>query len=183
MEFSMEHEQEFGNSTTSVPPPPMVGRPPMYADRVPSVSNKKRVWLLVTLCIVMAAGVIAFFAHMLAGGFRQASGLIATLHGQMEQRDWDGIYSTTAPQYQAETTAEESREMFSGIDRKLGVPLSTKQQNVFVNSNTNGTTIRAVFETKFSRDATATETITWRYWDGQYRLESYNINSLALLSR
>ncbi|HWW24021.1 MAG TPA: hypothetical protein VNY78_08955 [Edaphobacter sp.] len=181
----MEHEQEFGNRTTSVPPPPMVGAPPVYTypDRVPPVSNKKRVWLLVALGIVMSAGVMAFFAHMLVGGFRQSSGLIAILHGQMEQRDWDGIYSTTTPQYKAETTVEENRELFSGIDRKLGVPVSTKQQNVFVNSNTNGTTIRAVFETRFSRDATATETITWKYLDGQYRLESYNINSLALLSR
>jgi hypothetical protein len=182
----MNHGQEFGDSTTSVPPPPIV-KPvlPVTFDTESSNSlrgaERKRIWILAVICFVVAIAAIAFFSRLIIRGYRQSSELVGNLHKQMSQQDWKGIYSAAAPQYRDATSETDNDILFSGIDKKLGTPTSTKQESVLVNSNGNGTTIQATFETKFSRDATATETISWRFWNGQYRLESYNISSMALL--
>jgi hypothetical protein len=183
----MDQDQESGVRTTSVPPPP----PPVTSssrvfsimDQKPVHLDKKRLWFWGGLSFVIVAAGIAYFAHVLYGGYRQASGLVAALHGEMAKQDWAGIYEASSPQYQEAMTEDQNREMFDGVDRKLGTPVSTKQQNIFMNSSSAGTTIRGSFETTFSRNATATETITWIYWGGQYRLYSYNISSLDLIKR
>jgi hypothetical protein len=169
-------------SSASVPPPPQSLGPirPVVPARPAPRSQPVLLWCIVATLLL--AG-IAYFSHMLLGGYRHAAGLVSTLHTQMVERDWDGIYSAAAPAYTANLTDEANRQLFASIDRKLGVPVSTRQQSLNINSTTSGTTLSATFQTTFSQDATATEFIVWRYLDGHYRLESYNIHSPDLILR
>ncbi|WP_260704468.1 DUF4019 domain-containing protein [Edaphobacter flagellatus] len=140
-------------------------------------------WLWIGLGVFLMGAGIAWFAHMMVGGYRQTSALIATLHNQMSRQDWDAIYNEAASGYREELTADQNRQIFEGIERKLGSPVSTKQKSFFINTNNGVTVVTASFETTFSGNATATETIVWRSYGGSFRLYSYNINSIDLITR
>ncbi len=116
-------------------------------------------------------------------GYHEATARVETLHNQMANQDWDGIYRDASWQYRSDRTAEENRELFAAIRRKLGQPVSTKQENIYVNSNFSGTTVTATFETTFSLKAKAIEHLTWTSLGGQFRLTSYEITSMDLVLR
>ncbi len=114
---------------------------------------------------------------------RESDRLIAQLHDAMRRQSWGEIYDGSDPAYRSERTSSDSEQMFAGVQRKLGDPVSTERLNLNANANNSGVTIRAVYLTKFSKDAEATETVVWRKTLGDYALESYNIESKQLILR
>lgn len=112
----------------------------------------------------------------------QADSMVTDLHNQMAMQQWDQIYLTASKSYQESLDRQKSDLYFSSIDRKLGRPIATLQRNVFISTATNGTFIKAIFDTNFSEGDTAVETIVWYEGrDEQYRLAHYNIQSDSLL--
>jgi hypothetical protein len=109
--------------------------------------------------------------------------LAENLHASMAKQDWNGIYANADDDFKKAITAEKSAEMFAGIVRKLGVPVSCKQGGTSVTANTSGNTIESECETIFALDATGTETLTWHKSGGVYRLAGYNLTSQALVTR
>jgi hypothetical protein len=101
----------------------------------------------------------------------------------MSKEDWDDIYRAASAEYRDGRTEEENRTLFEAIARKLGKPISTRQLNISVDSNASGTTVRASFETAFSKNAKATERFTWTSIGGPYRLAAYEITSTDLITR
>jgi hypothetical protein len=148
------------------------------------ISGRPKVpWRWIIFGVVLSFATIAWFSHMILGGYRQASARVETLHSQMADQDWDGIYRDASGRYRSDRTEEENREMFAAINRKLGHPVSTKQTNIYVSSDFSGTTVTAIFETTFSLKAKATEHLTWTSLGGQFRLAAYDITSMDLVLR
>jgi hypothetical protein len=114
---------------------------------------------------------------------QQALTLANELHAKMAQGDWGGIYDGADQRYRDAVTREKSDALFSSITRKLGPPQSSKQTGWNFQVTTQGTIIRAQFETTFSKDATATESFAWVKSGDQYKLLGYHINSEELIER
>jgi hypothetical protein len=168
----------------AVPPPPTPA--PESAGYRSSEGYERRnkvPWAWIIFGVVLSIATIAWFSHMVVGGYRQASALVEGLHTQMSKEDWDGIYGAASADYRDGRTEEENRTLFEAIARKLGKPISTRRLNISVNSNTSGTTVRASFETTFSKNAKATEHFTWTSIGGPYRLAAYEITSMDLITR
>jgi hypothetical protein len=133
----------------------------------------------VALCCVMAlAG-----CTQLAQASKDGEKLDAEMHNAMAHSDWKGIYADAAPELRAQTNEDKFGTLFMAISKKLGTPLSCKQTGWNVNTNTSGTYLKSVCETKFSNNASGTETFEWLKTDGKYRLYGYHINSDELITR
>ncbi len=105
------------------------------------------------------------------------------MHQKMTNGDLAGIYDGADQRYKDAVSRAKSDALFSAIALKLGSPQDCKQQGFNINATTSGTTLRLVCETKFSKDATGTETFVWIKSGDQFRLLSYNIDSDALIER
>ncbi|MEI9968851.1 MAG: hypothetical protein WDM87_09575 [Terracidiphilus sp.] len=79
----------------------------------------------------------------------------------MTNNDLAGIYDGASQRYKDAVTRERSDDLFSAISRKLGTPGDCKQQGFNMNATTSGTILKLTCETKFSKDATGTETFAW----------------------
>ncbi len=101
----------------------------------------------------------------------------------MNQKDWDGIYGDADAVYRAETARVDSEALFAAINRKLGQVNRASQLTTNITFNPSGSFLTAQFETNFSGDEHARETIVWRSLGGAYHLHSYNIQSLPLLTK
>jgi len=176
---------ELNNSPAAygVPPPPRPASVDASYSSFGIRERRKVHWGWIIFGVVLSVATITWFAHMVLSGYRQASSLAEVLHSEMSKQDWDGIYRDASSQYRSDRSEEENRNLFAAIDRKLGHPVSTKQQNVFVNSDFSGTSITATFETTFSEDAKATEHLTWTSLGGRFRLAAYDVTSMDLVTR
>jgi hypothetical protein len=136
---------------------------------------------------VAAASLLAFALSGCFGSLKKASKdalqLETAMHQQMANGDFAGIYSSADQRYRDAIERDKSDALFASIQRKLGSPQGCEQGNTFLNVTTNGTTIRSVCKTNFSKNASAVETFTWIGSDGSYKLLGYNINSNELIER
>ena len=162
------------------PPPPPVPAPALsygYLTPEEMASRKRRTRLWVIFGSVVAIVLLAWFGKVMWHASSEASSLVGELHSRMQQHDWDGIYSESSSAWKDKEPSDKTRALFTGIDRKLGQPLSAKQFNIHVDANGGGRFITAAFTTRFERDPEAKESITWKYEDGKFRLIRYNISS------
>jgi hypothetical protein len=128
-------------------------------------------------------GMISGCVSSMANGEQQAQSLAATMHQKMASNDLAGIYDGASQRYKDAVTREKSDDLFSAIARKLGAPGECKQQGFNMNSTTSGTILKLTCETKFSKDATGTETFAWIKSEDQYQLLGYHIESEELIER
>jgi hypothetical protein len=105
------------------------------------------------------------------------------LHEQMASGDLAGIYNSVHQSYRDATTRETSDALFSAIARKLGSPLECNPGNASIKYSDSETTMESVCFTKFSRNATATETFIWQKSGDKFELVNYTINSHDLVIR
>ena len=143
------------------------------------------------LIIVGGILVLLLMAYGLHGCFtavesaqNQSRILVESLHIEMEQQDWSGIYANASEGYRKAIDEQKSTLYFLSIYKKLGVPDTTTLENTVISATTNGSFIRSVFQTKFSKGGTGTETIVWREdSDGKYCLYNYDIQSFDLVTK
>jgi hypothetical protein len=129
-------------------------------------------------------GPIAGCMSTAANSKAQSLTLANAMHVKMAQGDLAGIYDGADQRYKDVVSREKSDALFSAVARKLGSPLDCNQQSFNFNMDASaGMTLRTICETKFSKDATGTETFIWIKSGDQFRLLSYNINSDALIER
>ena len=128
-------------------------------------------------------GMISGCVSSMANGEQQAQSLAATMHQKMASNNLAGIYDGASQRYKDAVTREKSDDLFSAINRKLGAPGECKQQGFNMNSTTSGTILKLTCETKFSKDATGTETFAWIKSEDQYQLLGYHIESEELIER
>jgi hypothetical protein len=119
----------------------------------------------------------------LADASKDGEKLDADAHSAMSRGDWKSIYADADPQMRSDTSEEKFGALFTAIAKKLGNPVSSKQTRWNLNATTSGTYLRSECETKFSNNASGTETFEWKKTDGKYRLYSYHISSDDLITR
>jgi hypothetical protein len=147
-----------------------------------SMSSTANAACLAILLSFVLVGISGCYATV--SGFNQdAQDLAAGMHKKMANGDLAGIYNDADQQYRDAVTREKSDALFSSISRKLGVPLDCTQGNTNFRASTSGTTIVSTCTTKFSKDATGTETFTWAKSGDQFHLLGYNISSEELIER
>jgi hypothetical protein len=114
---------------------------------------------------------------------KDAEKLDADLHSAMTRGDVRDIYANADEGFKSETSEEKFAALFAAITKKLGTPVSSTQGGWNLNATTSGTFLKTECETRFSKNASGTETITWRKSGDTYRLYGYHINSDELLER
>jgi len=130
---------------------------------------------------------MALCAAIVLGGCKQITGakgegdkLAAGVHSAMSRGDWKGLYDSADPDLRAGTPKDKFGALFTRIANKLGSPVSFKETGWNLDKSSDGTFLKATCDTKFSNNASGTETIEWRKVDGKYLLYSYHIKSDAL---
>jgi hypothetical protein len=147
-----------------------------------SISSTAIAACLAVLLSLASVGISGCYANI--SGFNQdAQNLAAGMHKRMADGDVAGIYNNADQKYRDAVTREKSDALFSSISRKLGAPMDCTQGNTNLRTSTSGTTIVSTCTTKFSKDATGTETFTWVKSGDQFRLLGYNISSEELIER
>jgi hypothetical protein len=114
---------------------------------------------------------------------KDAEKLDADLHSAMTRGDFKSIYANADDGFKSETSEEKFDALLTAIAKKLGTPISSTPAGWNLNANTSGTFLKTQCETKFSKNASGTETITWRKSGQTYRLYGYQINSSELIER
>lgn len=114
---------------------------------------------------------------------KEGEALDARVHEAMIRGDWKSVYASADPDMKSDTSEDKFGALFVAVSKKLGQPVSSKQTGWTVSKTTSGAFLRSTCETKFSSNASGTETFTWRMADGKYRLYSYNIRSDELITR
>ena len=87
------------------------------------------------------------------------------------------------PDLRAGTSEDKFGTLFIAISKKLGNPVSFNATGWNVDKVSDGTFLKATCRTKFSNNASGTETYEWRKTDGKYLLFSYHIKSDELKTR
>jgi hypothetical protein len=155
-----------------------------HPEREDSFRSNRKIWLSIgPLAVLLLFLGIYGCTRALRSGSHEAYVLAEGLHASMAKQDWNGIYTNSDQGFKEAITAEKSAEMFAGIVRKLGAPVSCKQGGTSVNANTSGNIIESTCETSFTLNATGIETLTWHKSGGVYRLAGYNLTSDALVTR
>ena len=114
---------------------------------------------------------------------KDAERLDADLHSAMTRGDFQGIYANADDGFKSGTSEEKFDALLGAIAKKLGNPISCTPGGWNLHSNASGTVLKTECETKFSKNASGTETITWRKSGDTYRLYGYQINSDELIER
>lgn len=99
----------------------------------------------------------------------------------MNAGNYDAIYTESDAAFKNALTEKDSKELFAGIEKKLGRAGKAEAKYTSVEARTTGNTITTTFTTTFANDPAATEEVTWHKEDSVYRLENYSVNSRALL--
>lgn len=133
----------------------------------------------VALCAVMVLAGCTQIVNARGDGEK----LVAGIHNAMGRGDWKGIYDGADPQLRAGTPEDKFGALFMAISKKLGTPVSFTATKWNLDRASDGTFLRSVCETKFSNNASGTETFEWRKVDGKYLLFSYHITSDELITR
>ena len=153
-------------------------------EREEAFSANRRKWLILAPAGVLLLGVGAFSCNRaLNQGKHEAYELAEQFHAEIAKRNWSGIYADADPKYRETVSSEGSAEMFAGVVRKLGVPLSCKQGGTTLQADTSGSRIISECETTFSLNSKGEETFIWHKSDGKYRLIGYHLSSPDLLTR
>jgi len=108
---------------------------------------------------------------------RDGEKLVADMHSAMGRGDWKGIYDGADPELRSGTSEDKFGALFIAISKKLGSPVSFDETKWNLDKASNGTFLKAICETKFSNNASGTETFEWRQNNGKYLLFSYHIES------
>jgi Protein of unknown function (DUF4019) len=114
---------------------------------------------------------------------KDAERLDTDLHSAMTRGDIKGIYANADDGLKSAISEEKFDALFAAIAKKLGTPISCTPGGWNLNTDTSGTFLKTECQTKFSKNASGTETITWRKSGETYRLFDYHINSDELLER
>jgi hypothetical protein len=135
--------------------------------------------------VLVAASVVVLLAGCTRIGPERAIGeqLLADTHSAMGRGDWKGIYAGADPELRAGTSEDKFGALFLAISKKLGSPVSVKATEWNLDKASDGTFLKATCKTKFSNNASGTETFEWRKTDGNYLLFSYHIKSDQLKTR
>jgi len=137
----------------------------------------------------LSASIVVCIALFLAGctgmGQEKKDGrtLVADMHSAMGRGDWKSIYDGADPELRAGTPEDKFGALFTAISKKLGNPVSFTDTGWNLDKASDGTFLKATCKTKFSNNASGTETYEWRKVDGKYLLFSYHIKSDELKTR
>jgi hypothetical protein len=131
------------------------------------------------LIVLVAACVVVLLTGCTRMGPERKNGeqLVADMHSAMSRGDWKGIYDGADPDLRAGTSEDKFGVLFLAISKKLGSPVSFNATGWNLDKASDGTFLKATCKTKFSNNATGTETFEWRKTDGKYLLFSYHIKS------
>ncbi len=133
----------------------------------------------VVLCAILALAGCKQIVNARGDGEK----LVADIHSAMSRGDWKGIYAAADPELRAGTPEDKFGALFTAISKKLGDPVSFSSKGWNLDRASDGTFLKATCQTKFSNNASGTETFEWRKVDGKYLLFSYHIKSDQLLTR
>jgi len=146
------------------------------------------------LIVLVAACVMVLLAGCTRMGPERKNGeqLVADMHSAMSHGEWkgiydgadpEGIYDSADPELRAGTSEDKFGALFIAISKKLGSPVSVKATEWNLDKASDGIFLKAICRTKFSNNASGTETFEWRKTDGNYLLFSYHIKSDELKTR
>jgi hypothetical protein len=144
------------------------------------VAHRLSKWIApLALCGLIALGGCTQITHEKKDGEK----LVTDMHRAMGRGDWKGIYAAADPELRAGTPEDKFGALFTAISKKLGNPVSFNATKWNLDKASDGTFLKSTCETKFSNNASGTETFEWRKVDGKYLLFSYHINSDELITR
>jgi hypothetical protein len=107
---------------------------------------------------------------------------VALFHQQLNQEQYDQIYSQAGDDFRKASSHDEVVALFSAIHRKLGNVQSSDQTNFYLTAATWGTFVTLNYKTKFA-DSTAAENFVFQVRGNNAVLVGYHINSTALITR
>jgi hypothetical protein len=107
---------------------------------------------------------------------------VARFRALMKAREFEQIYDTSAPEFQAGTPRHKGVALFAAVDRKLGALRSTQQLDWELKTWKGMTSVVLTYYSKYQKGE-ATETFTVLVDDGKPRLAGYFINSIDMLIR
>lgn len=113
-------------------------------------------------------------------GKEDAVKAVDRFHAQYARQQFDSIYAAADKDLKQTTTHAEFVRFMSAVHRKLGPIEETKPVGWNVQRQTNGSFVVLNYETDFARGP-GTESFTWRIRQGVPRLQTYNVNSPALV--
>jgi hypothetical protein len=138
------------------------------------VTHRLNKWVVpVALCAVIVLGGCTRITHEKKDG----EALVTDMHSAMSRGDWKEIYAGADPALKAGTSEDKFGSLFIAIAKKLGNPVSFTATKWNLDKASDGTFLKSTCETKFSNNASGTETFEWRQTDGKYLLFSYHIKS------
>jgi hypothetical protein len=144
------------------------------------VAHRLHRWIApVTLCVALVLTGCTRITHEKKDG----EALVTDMHSAMSRGDWKGIYAAADPELRAGTPEDKFGALFIAIAKNLGNPVSFTATTWNLDRASDGTFLRSTCETKFSNNASGTETFEWRLSGGKYLLFSYHINSDELITR
>jgi hypothetical protein len=153
-----------------------------FVDRTPSEDEPQSngIWLLIAVVValmVVMVGYGIYHSNEDADGLAQSQ--IAQFHGVLAERDYIRIYTEADSEFKQHNSQDAVVAELSNITNRLGAPASAKLISKHMERGDNGSYLHATFETSFTNEQRAKETITWHETDGIYRLFEYNIEPIG----
>jgi len=133
--------------------------------------------------VALCAVIVLAGCKQITQAKKDGARLVTDMHSAMSRGDWKGIYDGADPDLRAGTPEDKFGALFIAIAKKLGNPVSFNETGWHLDRASDGTFLKSTCETKFSNNASGTETFEWRRVDGKYLLFSYHINSDELITR
>ena len=130
---------------------------------------------------VLSLGLLLFWTlgSALLGARKLSNAAVARFHQEVNQGSFDQIWREADEPFQSEATRENLFRVLNLVRAKLGDAESANLINVQVNTNTRGSFVTTVYNSRFAKDE-AVETFTWKKAGTGLKLYSYNIRSDAL---
>ena len=144
------------------------------------MAGRLKKWIApVALCAVIVLG----GCKQITGAKKDGEKLVADIHSAMGRGDWKGIYAAADPELRAGTPEDKFGELFTAISKNLGSPVSFTATGWNLDQASDGIFLKSTCRTKFSNNASGTETFEWRKVDGKFLLFSYHIKSDKMMTR
>src|SRR4051812_14489347 len=133
----------------------------------PPVSPKKKI-VLWKWSVAATGLLLAFAIWQCVSAFRttqqQAAKAVLRFHQQMNAGDYEAILGDSDDAFRND--ADQAKQLFSAVHRKLGVAGNSQQTFMNVQATTGGKFATVTFNTPFSDGGDAVETFVWRIRDG-----------------
>jgi hypothetical protein len=150
---------------------------PSFGQELPSVRRRRErnpvTWIvggIVLLVLLYSCG------HSAYGIYRVANSATERLHLQLNQGQYEEIYSEAADEFRNQGTREETLAVLQKVHQKLGVQKRSSMKNINLNRTNRGTFVTLGYDTAFDQ-GNADEQFVWLVMGNQARLYGYHVGS------